>query len=200
MRALIVAVAVAAIVLAGCGSSRPIFDTASDEHSDQRRKDVAAEIKALANGKDPKEIEKDLVADQAKERLIARGSAIEPQLIEALGGDEDWAVRLGVIEVLEAVGTRGCVEALIRATADDQPLVALRANKLLEVMCEHREIPAPGDGIGPNDLPPFSPPADDQALEARLAAWKTWHAAHGEALRKAWNAWWATNRNTVVIR
>ncbi len=202
MRAILLCLALLLVgFVTGCGDDRgAVFETESDEKRDLKLKEIRKEIDTLGDGRDPNDVEKDVRADRAKNLLIARGTRIEPQLIEALGAHEDWAVRVGVIEVLEALGTRSSIEALITATGDEHPLVALKADKLLEVMCQHREIPTAAEGVGANDLPPFvGPAADDLALDARERAWATWHGANRESLRKAWSAWWATNRTTAQL-
>ncbi len=195
------AIVLFALSCAGCGDGRSkVFDVETDPVSNEQRKEVAKEIAQLAKGKDPSKLDDDVIYDHAVSKLTARGAAIEPQLIEALGGSDDWAVRFGVIEVLNSVGTRACVDSLILALDDPKPLVALRAQKLLQIMCKHQEIPDPGQPTGANKLPPV-PQRDASALanDTEEKLWAEWHKAHGADLHAAWRTWWQANQKSVVI-
>ena len=80
------------------------------------------------------------------------------------------------------------------------PLVALHAQKLLELMCNHDDIPRPGKTSGGNTLPPV-PRRDPQdlALDADEKLWAKWHGENGKALRQAWSVWWEKNKNSVKV-
>jgi hypothetical protein len=197
------ALALAAVTGAGCdNSSNRLYETPGQPaFRDDERKTIRAEIAELAKGKDPADIEATAAYSHAVNTLTARGSKIEPQLIEALVGDNDWAVRMGVLEVLASVGTRACLEGVIGATKDPAALVALHADKLLEAMTGHRIIPAAGAPVADSAVPPV--PARDPAvldLDAEERIWAAWHAEHGKALHDAWSAWWKANRGTVTIK
>jgi hypothetical protein len=106
---------------------------------------------------------------------------------------------MGAVEVLASVGTRACVEPLVGATDDPQPLVALYANKLLEGLCSHRVIPAQGEAAGA--LPPVPrPDPHDLARDAEERQWTAWHRQHHAELREAWRTWWAANQAKVAIQ
>ena len=62
---------------------------------------IDQDLAALGRGKDPFNGTEIAAYDEAVRRLIARGSAIEGPVIDALRRSSDWAVRLGCIEVLE---------------------------------------------------------------------------------------------------
>ena len=194
---------VAALAGAGCGgqSSRLYDSPTKSTFKVDERKAIADEIALLAKGKDGQDIDGTATYSEAVNTLTGRGSKIEPQLIEALVGDNDWAVRMGVLEVLASVGTRTCVEPVISATKDSAALVALHANKLLEAMTGHRIIPAAGEPGSAAPVPPV--PARDPKvldLDAEERIWAEWHREHGGKLHEAWQAWWKTNRGTAVIK
>ena len=194
---------VAAFAGVGCGSkSSRLYDSPTKANfKDDDRKIIKAEIAQLAKGKDGNDIEGTATYSEAVNKLTGRGSKIEPQLIEALVGDNDWAVRMGVLEVLASVGTRACIEPVIGATKDSAALVALHANKLLEAMTDHRIIPAAGDPGSAAPVPAV--PARDPKvldLDAEERIWAEWHREHGTKLHDAWQAWWKTNRGKAVIK
>ncbi len=187
------------LVIGGCGDDREVvFSTDAPPPTDDRPA-VLADIAALAHGKAIANPEHAAPYHQAVDALIARGARIEPTLIEALGGNDDWGVRLGVVEVLKAVGTRRCIEPLMGALEDPQPLVALNADRLLREMLSHNVIPEanqpPRDGVPP--VPVRRP--DDLALDAEEKLWATWHGEHRVALHRAWRAWWEANKATAKI-
>ena len=191
------------VILIGCGEdSRPLFNPdPSPTFKDDERKVVQAEIALLANGKDPSDIEASATYSETVQKLTARGSKIEPMLIEALAGDQDWAVRMGTVEVLQSVGTKSCIDVLIVATKDPAPLVALNADKLLSAMTDHRVIPKAGAAVSPEGLP--SVPlreADNLALDADEKIWAIWHQQNSKLLYSTWLEWWKANRGTVKIQ
>ena len=193
----------AALAVGGCAndSSRLYDSPTKASFKDDERKAITTEIAQLAKGKDGHDIEGTATYSEAVNKLTGRGSKIEPQLIEALVGDNDWAVRMGVLEVLASVGTRACIEPVIGATKDSAALVALHANKLLEAMTEHRIIPAAGSPGSAAPVPPV--PARDPKvldLDAEERIWADWHRANGGKLHEAWQAWWKTNRGKAVIK
>jgi len=191
------------VLLAGCDDDRDIFNNPKDQSPQQDRKEVAAEIAKLANGKDHSNIEASAIYSQTVTRLSARGTAIEPQLIESLLSDNDWSVRLGCVEVLESIGTKASVEALIGVLDDSNPLVSRRAEKLLEQMCIHQEIPETGKPIGANGLPPVPKrdPKDpkDLPLDTEEKLWAEWHRDYRGKLKKAWAGWWKVNKDKIKI-
>ncbi len=196
-------VIVMAGLLGGCGSASKdrgsVFDPhQQSEFKDDERKAIAAEIAELAQGKDPDDIEGSARYAEAMAKLTDRGVKVESQLIEALGSDRDWSVRMGVLEVLQSVGTKACVDAVIKAVEDPNPLVALYANKLLEAMTDHRVIPADASTSSP--VPPVPRPAASDPLDADEKLWAAWHAANGKRLREEWAAWWKENRATVTVK
>lgn len=189
----------AALVIAGCGEEREVvFSTDAPPPADDRPA-VLADIAALAHGKQVADPDHAAPYHKAVDALIGRGARIEPTLIEALGGNDDWGVRLGVIEVLKAVGTRRSVEPLMGALEDPQPLVALNADRLLREMLSHNVIPAPGepprDGLSP--VPQRA--ANDLALDADEKLWAVWHREHRVALHRAWRTWWDAHKATVKV-
>lgn len=190
-------------LIAGCESDRP--DPKSAAKSDttpvqDEKAAIAAEIAALATGKDPTRAVDSKAYDDAVGKLISRGSGIETTLIDNLRRSEDWGVRLGLVEVLMATGTKASVEHLIACLDDAEPLVAQRANKTLQEMTSHAEIPESG-GAGANGLPPVPRRADsDLALDADLRLWSLWQKEHGARLRQAWASWWSANRDQITVK
>jgi hypothetical protein len=192
-------VLVLALLLAGCDDEREVvFSTDTPPPADDRPA-VLADIAALGNAKDLKDAGKTAAYHQAVDALIARGSRVEPTLIEALGGNDDWGVRLGVVEVLKGVGTRRSIEPLMGALEDPQPLVALNADYLLRALTKHTVIPAAGEP--PRDgLPPVPQrPAGELELDADEKLWAAWHREHHTTLHRVWRAWWDANKAMVVV-
>lgn len=197
----------AALALAGCdserrGEERDLIDPeAGGTSAVQERDAVRRDIAALARGKDPAQGADMAAYDAAVARLIARGSRVESEVVDQLRRSEDWAVRLGLVEVLQGIGTRLCVPHLIAVLDDPQPLVALRATTTLRELCQHREIPEAGAAAGANGLPPV-PERDpgDLAMDAELRLWSAWFREYGHRHRLAWERWWEANRDTVVVK
>lgn len=196
---LVLASLLAAVLLGGCNDEREVvFSTDTPPAADDRPA-ILADIAALKHAKQLSDPDHAAPYHQAVDALIGRGARIEPMLIEALGGNDDWGVRLGVVEVLKAVGTRRSVEPLMGALEDPQPLVALNADRLLREMLAHTVIPAaaepPRDGLPPVPLRPEK----DLALDADEKLWATWHREHHVALHRAWRTWWDANKATVKV-
>jgi hypothetical protein len=187
--------------LAGCGADRtPLFSTQADPQADAQLHEVQALILQLAGSKNPDDDAAYASYNDAKDKLISRGAAIENQLIENLEGNADWGVRLGCVEVLEAVGTRRCIEPLIGAVDDANPLVALTADRLLEVLCKTRMIPPAGQPAGANGLPPIaSRDPNDLALDADQRLWTAWFRVHHVQLHQAWLAWWSVPEHRTQL-
>lgn len=188
-----------ALVLGGCGEERKAFDATTPAVRPAEAEVLDAEIAQLAAGKDIRDDDGAAAHDEAVSKLTARGSAVEPKLIDTLRSHADWNVRLGCIEVLQSVGSKVCVEHVIAALLDEQPLVAFHANHTLEALTSHHVIPAPGAAV-PEGTPTAAtvPPvptraADDLAMDAELRAWTQWYALHGRALHDGWAAWWKDN-------
>jgi hypothetical protein len=192
-----------AVVLmsSGCGDNREvIFSTEPAANATGDREAMLADIASLAKGKDRKNPDNEHAYNLALDALIARGSRIEPNLIESLGGSDDWAVRLGVVNVLKAVGTRRCVEPLMGALEDAQPLVALSANNLLSALTKHTVIPSAGESPRDGLVAVPQRPETDLALDAEEKLWSTWHGQHRVALHTAWRTWWEANKDKVEVK
>ena len=192
-------------LLVGCESERsapkvdPAAPDATQPKEDEQAK-IAADIAALAAGKDPSSAKDSKIYDDAIARLIQRGSSIETTLIDNLRRTDDWGVRLGLVEVLMATGTKLSIDHFIVCLDDVEPLVALRANTILQEMTNHAEIPESGVA-GANGLPPVPKRQEsDLALDAELRQWSLWHREHHARLRQAWAAWWATNKDQITIK
>lgn len=203
-----------AVLATGCREQRDeAFSSPSsktnDPQSEAFKKDLAeltkvrmAEVLKQANGGLETDKSADISAEyqSALQRLIKRGSAIESPLIETLLSHDDWGVRLGVVEVMQAVGTKRSVGPLIQVLDDLQPLVALQAEHALQDMTKHREIPEAGQAIKANGLPPVplrDPKEPDLDSEQRI--WAAWHAQYKIALRKSWSDWWEKNKSSVKV-
>jgi hypothetical protein len=187
-------------VFGGCGSDgrEVVFSTDTPPAADDRPA-ILADIARLAHAKKLSDPDHAAPYHQAVDALIARGARIEPMLVEALGGNDDWGVRLGVVEVLKAVGTRRSIEPLMGALEDPQPLVALNADYLLREMLKHSVIPAAGEAAR-DGLPPVPQrPAGELALDADEKLWAAWHQEHRATLHRVWRTWWDANRATVKI-
>jgi HEAT repeat protein len=188
------------VLVGGCGGDQRevVFSTDAPPPADDRPA-MLRDIAVLGNAKDLRDAAKAKAYHEAVDALIARGARAEPPLIEALGGNDDWGVRLGAVEVLKAVGSRRSVEPLLGALEDPEPLVALNADHLLRALLGHSVIPAAGQPPQ-GDLPPVPARApDDLALDAEEKLWAAWHREHKVALHRAWRTWWEANRATVVI-
>jgi len=186
----------------GCSDQRDdeLFSSPSEKKDDPERMALKRDLLELSKSKDPDDLEASAKYEDAKQRLIHRGSTIEAPLTEALLGSDDWGIRLGVVEVLQAIATRRSVMPLIQVLDDVQPLVALKAEYTLREMTQHREIPPEGEPTGANGLPPV-PVRDPQDLdmEAELKLWTTWHAQYKTQLRAAWSDWWEKNKDKTRI-
>ncbi len=191
--------ALALLALAGCEDTRQDPVVAQSEAQtpvEQDQASIDALVAQLAKGRDPTDAKAAKAYDEAIRTLTDRGAAIEPALIDHLRRSDDWAVRLGLIEVLQATGSKACIEHLIAVLDDPQPLVAHRANATLEELCQHQEVPRkPGNG----PLKPVPAPAG-LALDAEERAWAAWHATNKDALKAAWGSWWDAHRDQVVIK
>ncbi|MBA2480708.1 MAG: hypothetical protein H0V44_08600 [Planctomycetes bacterium] len=185
----------------GCGESRdPIFNANPTKAKDTTDQDITAEIGRLSKGKDPKDIDGSAVYDQAIGKLTARGAGIETRIIDALRTSTDWGVRMGCIEVLQSIGGKACIDHLIAALLDDESLVAFHANKTLEELTKHQEVPAASKPTGANGLPPVPVrDANDLEMNAEQKIWQAYHRAHKQPLRDAWAAWWTANQAKTKI-
>lgn len=193
----------AASGLSGCSGKKPrSFDEGKSlSFSDADQKAIEKEIRHLARGKQVSDIEGMAIYSEAVVALTNRGSRIEPQLLEAIAGNDDWSVRRGVIEVLGSVGTRRCVDHLIAATGDAVPLVGLYAHKTLQAMTGFYPIPAAGEATGANGLPPVPQRSPTNLeLDADEKLWASWHEQYGRLLQKMWTTWWKENRGTVDLK
>ena len=196
----------AACVLAmmvGCDEREPVVDTqtaATVTAQEQDKANLERDIADLAKGKDSRNA-KDMAAyDKAVSTLSRRGSAIENEIIDHLRRAGDWSVRMGLVEVLQSIGGKACIEHLISVCDDSEPLVALRANTTLELLTGTRVIPETGQQ-STSGLPPVPVRPDaDLAMDAELLLWTAWHKEHGTALRAAWLAWWKDNEDRAIIR
>ena len=198
--------ALSLVALASCESERQTVKIAEHRPGDttpaeDERSAISREIAALAAGKEQVKAEDTKKYDDARDALIRRGSAIETTLIDNLRRSDDWGIRLGIVEVLMATGTKVSVDHLIFCLDDDAPLVALRANTTLQEMTNHNEIPPAGSPAGANGLPPIpNRPAADLALDADLRLWTAWHQDHAKQLRAAWTSWWGANKGQITIK
>ncbi len=194
------------LLLTSCESERPAMKI-EEPHAlgatpaEVERKTVEHDIAALAAAKDQSKAIDSKAYDDARDALIRRGSAIESTLIDNLRRADDWGIRLGIIEVLMATGTKVSIDHLIFCLDDDEPLVALRANTTLQEMTSHNEIPPTGGATGTNGLPPVPlRPAADLAMDADLRQWAAWHHTYAKALRSAWTTWWSANKGQITIK
>ncbi len=202
-RASLAAILAGGLLLAGCGRDDPLSYNSTLSESSKIEKGIAEakrDIAELAKGKDPDDLQGSVDYDQARDRLIARGAAIQATLWEALKTSTDWSIRMGIVEVLQAVRTKPSTEPLIAVLDDPQPLVAMRADHALQFMYDHREIPKAGEPTGANGLPPVPLRAeDDFDRDADLRIWSEWHRVNGKQLKEAWQNWWKANRDTAVV-
>jgi hypothetical protein len=194
-------VMVACFMISGCGDERKAaFDTTGEKHQDTERMAMLAAIKRMSAGKDLKNPDNVVAYHKAVDELIARGSSIETAICEALASDDDWGVRIGTVDVLKAIGTRVCIETLLGALEDSQPLVALNANYLLAELTKHSVIPAAGTSTV-NGLPPVPQRATDNLeLDADEVIWAKWHEQNKITLHQVWREWWTANKATVAIQ
>ncbi len=200
-----------ALLPTGCGEERdPLFTATGTKQKDPDAQALERDIQDLAKVRIYEELKnvkgKEDDADkaiaayhEAMRRLTLRGAAIENRLIELLLGSDDWGVRLGAVETMQAVGTKRSVSPLIQVLTDAQPLVAMNANLTLEEMTKHKVIPETGKPAV-DGLPP-APAADAGELDpdVYLKRWAVWHAENKTKLQQAWSAWWEKNKTTTKI-
>lgn len=195
-----IAAVLALLALSGCEEREEVFHANPDAaQPDEAVAKIKADMAALKAGRlqheDPAESKR---YDEAVRALTRRGSKIEPQLIEALRGDRDWAVRVGCIEVLQSVGSKSSIEHLIAVLDDREPIVAWWSWRTLKVLVGQDFIPEAG--LPPKDGLPPVPPADGRDLDAEFRSWKSWHSAHAAAHKAAWESWWQDNRKTITLK
>jgi len=189
------------LVLVACGERKPkgLYDV-DDQGLSVDQQAILDRIDQLTAGKDRQDAEASKQFDAAIHELTLQGVSVETYLIEALVGHNDWAVRYGVIHVLDSIGTKACVPALITALSDEHALVSQKAMFTLRVLCQHREVPEVGAAIAEGALPPVPPrQTDDLRGDADLLIWEEWHELYRQQLRDAWQSWWDANRHKVTI-
>jgi hypothetical protein len=205
---LALAVVLALIVSAGCSGSvgrvaagkpsrEPLHAVGEEKEDHIDAKKVNRLINELAKGKTlGKDPTADTDFDDAVQKLTTQGAAIEKVLIERLGTDPDWGVRYGILHVLDSVGTRRAIPAILPCLRDEEPIVAFKANATLEGMTGHQIIPtAPVAG---DPFPPI--PASSGVADTDLAAWASWYGLHGEELGRRWQQWWDGPGAKAVIK
>ncbi len=207
MRRLLPVVVCVALFLVSC-EERPREEVLAPSEGPTReqtqREQLLADIGELKWGKNPADTKASKRYDDTVQSLIRRGSAAESELIDALRRSDDWAVRLGIVEVLQAIGTRACIPHLIAVLDDPEPLVAFRADVTLQELTKHSEIPKvtkdPSPSPAANGLPPV-PLRDPKDLEmdAERRMFAAWHKEHGRALRSAWDRWWSENKEQINL-
>ena len=191
------AIACACLGLTGCGDDQDeIFRANPSAYEDKDGKAITADIAKLALGVKPQDPDASVAYDAAVQALIMRGVRAETRIIDALRSDPDPHVRIGCIEVLRAIATKASVEHLIAVLDDADPMVAWNAEITLRVLCRTRLIPEAGqpakDGLPP--VPARRP--QDLELSAEEHIWASWHSANKDALKAAWERWWADNKAT----
>jgi hypothetical protein len=190
--------ALALLLSTGC-QDREVIKSGVEAAADKEAKAIAKDIAALKAGAKPEDPELSAAYGETIQRLTQRGSAIESSLIDALRADPDPAVRIGVIEVMQSVGTKASIDHLIAVLDDPVPLVSWHAEITLRVLLKTRQIPEAGKPAN-GDLPPIpARAASDVALDAEERIWAAWHAEHRVALKAAWERWWAGNRANVKL-
>jgi outer membrane murein-binding lipoprotein Lpp len=190
----VVAIVFACAVLSGCNEDQPfrIIDQATFEEDEI--KDEIAKLAAIKEaGTDP---EADADYEEAKAVLIQRGAGIQSILFEELAANEDWGVRLGIVHVLDSVGTKRMVEPLIERLTDPHHRVAFKAMYSLRGVTGHQVVPEFGEVDG---IPAIPQPAQGFDPKAQMQLFSEWHAMNGNRLQDKWSAWWAINANRVDI-
>ena len=187
----------------GCAQSAKRGEDMSPFNTDSYAADeeeIKAEIQTLRQGKYMDDPSSSAVFDDAVLKLTARGTMCERYLIEALRGDEDWGVRYGVIHVIDSVGTKHSIPALIEALKDNHPLVAQKSMYTLRVFCDHQIVPEVGTEVEAGSLPPIpAPEANDFERDAEYRQFSKWWHQHKEALYQAWDAWYDQHQTDVVL-
>jgi hypothetical protein len=164
-----------------------------DEDSEDAIRAAIAELRVGERA--AMEVDAELAFEDQIEALKKRGVSIEPILIEELGASESWGVRLGIIEVLEGLGTKACVGAMLGALQDEHPLVAWQALQWLEVVLDHSETPAT-----PTPEHPLPPLPRDCAAADWHGNWCEYRRRYGAVLHQRWTAWWEKNRDSIDVR
>ncbi|MFW5829842.1 MAG: HEAT repeat domain-containing protein [Planctomycetota bacterium] len=201
---LVIAPLLLGLLLVACGEreQKGLYQVDdSDTSLDEER--ILELIEQLAQARDSQDAAASKAFDEAVHELTLMGSTIEPYLIEALIGEEDWSVRYGTIHVLDSVGSKNAVKPLIRSLDDEHPLVAQKAMYSLRVFTDHRIVPEQaGSSEDPlrDRVPPIPDRApDDLRRDADYQIWVEWHRQHGDALRTAWEDWWEENSTLVRV-
>lgn len=178
----------------GKPSRQPINATVEEMNLDEKA--ILAEVDQLKNatliGEDD---EAEGLYDEAVHALTQRGSHIEGILIEQLNTSDNAGVRYGILNVLDAIGTRRSVEPIIETIMDPDALVAQKALFSIEAITGHQMVPETGvkDGI------PAIPLNENGGEAEALQTFTTWHGQNGQNLYDNWTSWWGRNKDTVKI-
>ena len=122
----------------------------------------------------------EVAVEQAVTNLIERGVRIEPQLIDTLSSTTSSAKRMGLIHVLNSIGTAASTEAMIGCLNDSDPKVVLMADVWL--IKQHPSAKS----IVETMVPPM--PTDDS-----MESLKTYCSLHANRRQIAWSTWWKTS-------
>jgi len=189
MRRLLPVLLVLLVLVPACDGDRPdVWE--DDERQAMEENEVRALAAKLVCGEKAEDgdVEAELDFEDLVHKLKLQGSEIEPVLIEILGATDSWGVRLGVVDVLTAIGTKACVDAMLGLLQDEHPKVAWEALGWLRVVLDHQETP---DKVEPDHpLPP---------LPSRYDDWPEYRRRFGAALHQRWTKWWEANRDQTTV-
>ena len=159
--------------------------------------EVKEQIALLSNGQHTQDPDAEARYTLACEKLIKMGAGVEPHIIFELKNSKDWAVRLGCIEVADAVGTIRCVEPFIELLNDPHPLVAQKAMYSLRVFCGHRIVPDADSPGAP--VPPIPRRGPNEPIEKDYQLWSKWHEKNHKVLHRSWTEWWKAHKAEVKV-
>lgn len=165
---------------------------------EERVKQLIAELDA---GSNPNDARSSVIYNKSIEELTNIGSGAEPFLVFELNESNNWAIKYGCIEVLDSIGSKQCIEALIARLRDVHPKVAMKAMYSLRVICSYRVVPEkmPEDAKTVVEIPPVPVRGASQDMAEDYNMWVDWYDAHGVKLHAQWEQWWLDNKATIKI-
>jgi hypothetical protein len=144
------------------------------------KQEVLEQVTILEESGKKDDAASEVAVEQAVTNLIERGVRIEPQLIDLLSSTNSSTKRMGLIHVLNSIGTGASTEAMIACMNDSDPKIVLMADVWL-----NKQHPS-AKSIVETMVPPM--PTDDN-----MESLKTYCSLHANRRQIAWSTWWKTS-------
>lgn len=138
-------------------------------------------IVKLEAGKDLSQVGNEGTFYETVNELSLQGGEAEPYIIDALRTDPDWGIRLGCLHVLDGIGTKDALPAIVDAIDDPEPEVCLKATYTARGISGHK--------ILETDAAPNIPPLPETMGEQGMVDLQEWHLRYSKSLRTYWQQW-----------